>query len=65
MSSLFEDLHQGLHEAIDYEKGIGPAKVDNYKTASNPFYSESNMAYHRRSLKTLNADQGKKHELIE
>lgn len=26
MSSLFEDLREGLQEAIDYEKGSGKAK---------------------------------------
>ena len=31
MSELFNDLRQGLQEAIDYEKGIGTAKVTSYK----------------------------------
>ena len=31
MSELFNDLRQGLQEAIDYEKGIGIAKVTSYK----------------------------------
>lgn len=30
MSSLFEDLKEGLEEAIAYEKGIGTAKVKTY-----------------------------------
>ena len=30
MSELFDDLRQGLQEAIDYEKGTGPAKVRTY-----------------------------------
>lgn len=30
MSSLFDDLCQGLQEAIDYEKGTGSAKVTTY-----------------------------------
>lgn len=30
MSSLFEDLKQGLEEAIDFEKGKKPAKVKTY-----------------------------------
>ena len=30
MSSLFDDLKQGLEEAIDYEKGKGKAKVRTY-----------------------------------
>ena len=30
MSSLFDDLKQGLKEAIDYEKGKGKAKVRTY-----------------------------------
>ena len=27
MGTLFEDLQQGLQEAIDYEKGIGKART--------------------------------------
>ena len=27
MNSLYEDLKVGLREAIDYEKGVGKAKV--------------------------------------
>ncbi|MBR4760797.1 MAG: helix-turn-helix domain-containing protein [Lachnospiraceae bacterium] len=30
MSSLFEDLRDGLQEAIDYEKGVGSAKTTTY-----------------------------------
>ena len=30
MNSLFDDLKQGLEEAIDYEKGIGKAKEKTY-----------------------------------
>lgn len=30
MSSLFNDLKGGLEEAIEYEKGIGEAKVKTY-----------------------------------
>ncbi|MCF0134536.1 MAG: helix-turn-helix domain-containing protein [Blautia sp.] len=30
MSSLFDDLKQGLEEAISYEKGNGDAKVKTY-----------------------------------
>lgn len=30
MSSLFDDLKQGLEEAISYEKGAGKAKVKTY-----------------------------------
>ena len=30
MNSLFEDLKEGLQEAIDYEIGQGPAKVTVY-----------------------------------
>ena len=36
MSALFDDLYQGLQEAIDYEKGTGTAKVTtirNYEIA--------------------------------
>ena len=31
MSAFFDDLCQGLQEAIDYEKGKGSAKVTTYK----------------------------------
>ena len=30
MSSLFDDLKEGLQEAIDFEKGIGSAKTTTY-----------------------------------
>lgn len=30
MSSLFDDLKQGLQEAIDYEKGQGKARIKTY-----------------------------------
>ena len=30
MSSLFDDLREGLQQAIDYEKGIGEAKKTTY-----------------------------------
>lgn len=30
MSSLFDDLKQGLEEAIDYEKGVGEANEKTY-----------------------------------
>ena len=30
MTSLFEDLKQGLQEAIDFANGTGPARVTTY-----------------------------------
>ena len=30
MSTLFEDLQEGLHQAIDYTKGEGPARTSTY-----------------------------------
>ncbi|WP_455194108.1 helix-turn-helix domain-containing protein [Eubacterium ramulus] len=30
MSSLFDDLRQGLEEAIDFQKGIGTARTKTY-----------------------------------
>ena len=30
MSSLFDDLREGLQQAIDYEKGVGKAKKTTY-----------------------------------
>lgn len=39
MSSLFEDLKQGLVEAIEYEKDIGKARVKTYSIAPVKEYS--------------------------
>ena len=33
--------------------------------ASDPFYSDSNMAHLRRGIEALNSGKGKEHELIE
>lgn len=34
-------------------------------SASDPFYSETNMAHLRRGIIALNAGQGQEHELVE
>lgn len=39
MSSLFEDLKQGLEEAIEYEKGKGSARVKTYSITPVKEYS--------------------------
>lgn len=39
MSSLFEDLKQGLEEAIEYEKGKGKARVRIYSIVPIKEYS--------------------------
>ncbi len=39
MSSLFEDLKQGLEEAIEYEKGKGKARVKTYSITPVKEYS--------------------------
>lgn len=31
MNTLFDDLQEGLHQAIDFANGTGPAKVTKYK----------------------------------
>lgn len=41
MSSLFEDIKEGLQEAIDFEKGNGKAKTTTY--VINPVRSYSNV----------------------
>ena len=41
MSSLFEDLKEGLQEAIDFEKGKGKAKTTTY--IIDPVRSYSNV----------------------
>ena len=39
MSTLFDDLKQGLQEAIEYEKGQGTARVKTYMIAPVRKYS--------------------------
>ena len=43
MSSLFEDLKEGLEEAISYEKGSGEAKVKTYMILPIREYSGAEM----------------------
>jgi putative transcriptional regulator len=45
MSSLFEDLQEGLQEAIEYEKGNGKARVKTY--IINPIKKYSNKEIKR------------------
>ena len=41
MSSLFDDLQQGLQEAIEYEKGQGKACVKTYMILPIKEYSNT------------------------
>ena len=43
MSSLFDDLKQGLEEAIDYEKGNGNARVKTYMIMPIKKYSNKEI----------------------
>lgn len=43
MSSLFDDLKEGLEEAIDYEKGKRPAKVRTYTIRPVKEYNKSEI----------------------
>ncbi|MGN0341359.1 MAG: helix-turn-helix domain-containing protein [Roseburia sp.] len=43
MSSLFEDLKQGLQEAVDYEKGQRKARVKTYMILPIKEYSSSEI----------------------
>lgn len=43
MSTLFDDLQQGLQEAIDYEKGQGSARVKTYMIAPVKEYSNAEI----------------------
>ena len=43
MSSLFDDLCEGLQEAIDYEKGIGKAKKTAFVITPVTKYSNSQI----------------------
>ncbi len=36
-----------------------------FEITADPFYSEANMAHLRRGIKSLNADKGEFHEIIE
>ena len=38
MSSLFEDLKEGLEEAIAYEKGYGAGRVKTYMNPTGPVF---------------------------
>lgn len=43
MKSLFEDLKQGLEEAIDYERGNGKARVKTYMIMPIKEYSNKEI----------------------
>ena len=43
MSSLFDDLKQGLEEAIDFEKGNGKARVKTYMIMPIKEYSNKEI----------------------
>ena len=43
MSKLFEDLCEGLQQAIDFEKGIGTAKTTTYVIAPVKEYSNTEI----------------------
>lgn len=43
MSKLFDDLCQGLNEAIEYEKGKGKAKVTTYTITPVKKYSDKEI----------------------
>ena len=43
MSSLFDDLQEGLQEAIDYEKGLGSAKTTTYVIAPIKKYTNEEI----------------------
>ena len=47
MSSLFEDLREGLQEAIDYEKGSGKAKRTVFMITPVNKYSNEQIKYIR------------------
>ena len=40
MTSLFEDLQEGLNQAIAYERGKGSAKVKTLILKSRPNYTQ-------------------------
>lgn len=50
MSSLFDDLKEGLQEAIDYEKGIGKANTKTYVIAPLKEYTGNEI----RSIRKKN-----------
>lgn len=43
MSTLFDDLKQGLQEAITYEKGQGPARTKTYMITPVKKYSNAEI----------------------
>ena len=50
MSSLFDDLKQGLEEAIDYEKGRGKAKLKTYMIMPVKEYSNVEIKEIRKKV---------------
>jgi putative transcriptional regulator len=48
MTSLFDDLRQGLEEAIDYEKGKGPARTVTYIITPVKEYTKEEIREIRR-----------------
>ena len=43
MSSLFNDLKEGLQQAIDYEKGVGDAKTMTLRFSPAPEFNASQI----------------------
>lgn len=48
MSTMFDDLKQGLEEAIDYEKGVGQARTRTYTILPVREYSGEEIRELRR-----------------
>lgn len=69
MSALFDDLYQGLKEAIDYEKGNGSAKVTTYNITPVKKMSNNEIKNIRHKIgmtqKTFAACMGVSHKTIE
>ena len=51
MSALFDDLREGLQQAIDYEKGVGTAKKVTYTIAPV-------KKYNREEIKKVRTNAG-------
>ncbi len=63
---LFEEMGMNMTTAftIFVKTVVRHGKIP-FEIAVDPFYSETNQAHLRKAIATLNAGEGKEHELIE
>ena len=66
MEKVCNDLGMNMSTAFNiYAKKIAREHRIPFELTTDPFYSESNMAFIRAGIEELNAGRGVEHELIE